>query len=72
MFNNLTWEGETVMNTRPKAIARQCKTRDQDLQEGIDRVYRKYGSDLNAFLRDMEREITKSDDAKPHKNSKRD
>lgn len=48
------------------------KTREQELQEAVERVYRKYGSDLSSFRRDVEREMTKSAGSTSTEISKRD
>jgi hypothetical protein len=34
-------------------------SREQELREAAERVYRKYGSDLAAFQRDVQRELEK-------------
>lgn len=40
-------------NTPPKKTA---STRDQELREAAERVYRQYGSDLSAFYRRAQKE----------------
>jgi hypothetical protein len=44
-------------------------TRDTELSEAVDRVYRKYGNDLSAFYRDVKKSITveKSEGERPKK-----
>ena len=48
--------------------------RDAQLEEAIERVYRKYGSDLAAFLRDVQQEILLKQEGSPkrseHQNGK--
>ena len=34
-------------------------TRDKEFDEAVERVYRKYGSDLSAFVRDFQRDVQK-------------
>jgi hypothetical protein len=42
----------------PKPIKPNVETaEDRVISEAIERVYRKYGSDLNAFLRDIDDEL---------------
>lgn len=43
-------------NTQEKPTT---NTRDQQLREAAERVYRHYGNDLDAFRRDIQRELVK-------------
>lgn len=49
---------EYRMNVQ-KAVPKTQKTREQELTEAVERVYRKYGSDLPAFIRDVQRDMVK-------------
>jgi len=40
-------------NTLPPKSAQE---REREFSEAVERVYRKYGNDLSAFLRDVQRE----------------
>jgi hypothetical protein len=44
-----------------KKVTRKSTTEsidDRDINAAVDRVYRKYGTDLHAFLRDIREELT--------------
>ncbi len=45
-------------NERPPQIVQ--KTKDQEFDEAVERVYRFYGSDLSAFARDVQRDMQKN------------
>jgi len=50
----------TDRTQRPAGETTQAeKTREQELREAIERVYRAYGSDLRTFNRDVHRELVK-------------
>jgi hypothetical protein len=51
---------ERLLPTPPKD-ADQEKVRERELLEAVARIYRRYGSDLSAFKRDVEIELTKRD-----------
>ena len=36
---------------------------DSDFDDAVDRVYQKYGSDLGAFVRDVQKELQKKVDS---------
>lgn len=38
--------------------------RERELRDAVERVYRRYGSDLNAFYRDAHREAQKEQEKK--------
>ena len=38
--------------------------RERELRDAVERVYRRYGNDLNAFYRDAHREAQKEQDKK--------
>jgi hypothetical protein len=45
----------------PESIPQQpeMSTGDKELTEAVERVYRRYGSDLCAFVRDVQRDVQK-------------
>jgi hypothetical protein len=59
MATTLRMQGQ---NGSPKAT-KAAKTRDEEFREAAERVYRLYGSDLSAFYRDAQRELTKRDES---------
>jgi hypothetical protein len=54
-MDNLANEKERESTSQPKAV----NTGDKEFDEAVERVYRKYGSDLPAFVRDVQRDIQK-------------
>jgi hypothetical protein len=55
-MDNLANDNERESPAQPKA----ANTGDKEFDEAVERVYRKYGSDLPAFVRDVQRDIQKS------------
>jgi len=50
-----------TLERRPSAATKAeiIDKRKKELREAAERVYRKYGTDLNAFRRDTQRELEK-------------
>jgi len=54
-MDNLANENERENTPQSKTV----NTGDREFDEAVERVYRKYGSDLPAFVRDVQRDIQK-------------
>jgi len=52
-------ENEQSTSSQQKKVVNSS---DSDFDEAVDRVYQKYGSDLAAFVRDVQKELQKKAD----------
>jgi len=58
--------GNSAVAERPKNTQenRPLSKRERELREAVERVYRRYGTNLAAFYRDAHREVQKESEKK--------